>query len=177
MGEALKGKECKINIDGVAPDEVAYHSMTLKDKENVQYVTHLCDSAFTSDAAYHELSIYFPDMPRKSNISACRNDINAMFTVHRTPGMIPGSYISLRSELEKDIKSIEKKEDMIIRIKESGDGAKVSRVSNFIAVSYSVIELESSNSHFNHKVLAVVNCVENHENLKKIVISPLERNQ
>lgn len=111
MGETLNGKECKINIDRVATDKVGYHNMTLKDKENVQYVTHLCDSAFIIDAAYQELFIYFPDTPRKSHISACRNDINAMFTVHRTPGMIPASYISLRSELEKDIRSIEKRHE------------------------------------------------------------------
>ena len=52
-----------------------------------------------------------------------------------------------------------------LKIKISGDGAKVSRVSNFLVVSFSVLD-DNSNSHMSQRVLAVVNCDENYSNLK-----------
>ena len=54
-----------------------------------------------------------------------------------------------------------------LKIKISGDGAKVSRVSNFIVFSWSIIEDEQCVSHLHQRVLAIVKCEENYTNLEK----------
>ena len=68
----------------------------------------------------------------------------------------------------KCVKTYQKK----LQVKVSGDGAIVSRISNFIVTSWSVIDDEHSTSHFNQRVLAIVKCEENYANLEK-TLGPL----
>ena len=75
------------------------------------------------------------------------------FEVKKTSGMLPRSYLSFKTELAKDIDVCTKKGVILspkLEIKISGDGARVSRVSNCIVISYSMTGLtESSQSHLN----------------------------
>ena len=54
-----------------------------------------------------------------------------------------------------------------LKIKISGDGAKVSRISNFIVISYAHLDSLNTLSHLNQRVLAILKCEENYENLDK----------
>ncbi|XP_053374155.1 uncharacterized protein LOC123545375 [Mercenaria mercenaria] len=47
------------------------------------------------------------------------------------------------------------------------DGARVSKVSNFVTVSFTILTDSVSQTHTDQKVLAIVNCDENHDNVKK----------
>ena len=121
-----------------------------------------------SDRDYHELAANFPNMHRKTQLAACRQELNSEFEIHRTLGMLPGSFFSLTEELQKDITRIQKEKQNLpatITIKLSGDGARVSRVSNFLVFSYSWIDFDDSNSHLNQRDLAIVNCGENYNNI------------
>ena len=83
-----------------------------------------------------------PNMPQTKHQVECRNEINETFDVKRTPGMLPGSYLSLQTELVDLILAIEKDEGTIpshLKINITGDGAKVRRVSNFTAFSFSLL--------------------------------------
>jgi hypothetical protein len=69
----------------------------------------------------------------------CQEDINSLYHFERIPGNIPGAYVSLESEIIRYIKyHVNPKTDKI-KIKISGDGSKVSRISNFVVLSFSVI--------------------------------------
>ena len=57
----------------------------------------------------------------------------------RIPGNIPGAYVSLESELIRYTKYHVNPETDNIKIKISGDGSKVSRISHFVVLSFSVI--------------------------------------
>ena len=62
-----------------------------------------------------------------------------------------------------------------MKIKDSGDGAKASRILNFIVISFSMVFDENfSQSHLNQNVLAIVNCDENYTNLEKTLGPVLE---
>ena len=68
----------------------------------------------------------------------CQEDIS-LYHFERIPGNIPGAYVSLESELIRYIKYHVNPETDKIKIKISGDGSKVSRISNFVVLSFSVI--------------------------------------
>jgi hypothetical protein len=59
-------------------------------------------------------------------------DINSLYHFERIPGNIPGAYVNLESELIRCIKYHVNPETDKIKIKISGDGSKVSRISNFV---------------------------------------------
>lgn len=167
--ETFDGKSGILNVDGTITQNISYENLSSSAKMEVKSMLNVCDKSMVSDAAYHELSMQIPSMPRSHHVKACRNEINAQFEVHRTPGMIPGSYLSLKSELSKiihEFKVSETDSEEKLKIKLSGDGAKVSRVSNFLVLSFSVLG-ENSSSHMRQHVLAIVNCDENYSNLKQ----------
>ena len=78
----------------------------------------------------------------------CQEDINSLYHFERISENIPGAYVSLESEL---IKYHVNPETDKIKIKISGDGSKVSRISNFVVLSFSVItdDLTLSSKHQN----------------------------
>ena len=170
LGETFDGKPCVLNVDSRTTQHVSYDNLPASEKHEVKSMLNVCDSAMISDAVYHELSMRVPSMPRSHHVIALRNELNSKFGVSRTPGMLPGSYLSLESELSKIVRETKLINDdaeyeQSLKIKISGDGAKVSRVSNFLVISFSVLG-EEINSHKHQRVLAVVNCDENYSNLK-----------
>ena len=66
----------------------------------------------------------------------CQEDINSLYHFEIISGNIPGTYVSLESEL---IKYHVNPETDKIKIKISVDGSKVSRISNLVLLSFSVI--------------------------------------
>ena len=167
--ETLTGDPCVLNVDGRKTQQISYENMSSDAKHEVKSMLNVCDNAMISDSAYHEIAMRMPTLPRRNHLIACRNEINQTFDVKRTPGMLPGSYLSIQTELENLVLAIEKDEGTIptnLKIKISGDGAKVSRVSNFIVVSFSLVNGKGGVSHKNQRVLAVVNTDENYSNLK-----------
>ena len=170
--ETFTGESCTINIDGSkSAKNTGYDNLSTADQSKVQKILHVCDNSIISDSAYHELAMQCESLPRKSTFVACRNEINSKFEVMRTPGLLPGSYLSFKKEIND---YVQMREDVPkkLQVKVSGDGAKVSRISNFIVTSWSVIDDEHSTSHFNQSVLAIVKYEENYATLEK-TLGPL----
>jgi hypothetical protein len=69
----------------------------------------------------------------------CQEDINSLYHFERISGNIPGAYVSLESEIIWYIKYHVNPETDKMKIKISGDESKVSRISNFVVLSFSVI--------------------------------------
>jgi hypothetical protein len=96
----------------------------------------------------------------------CQEDINSLYHFERIPGNIPGAYISLESEIIQYIKYHVKPETDKIKINISGDGSKVSRISNFVVLSLSVITDDLTWSSTDQNVFCIVNCKEDYDHLK-----------
>ena len=166
--ESFDGESCVLNLDGsqTPSRNTNFNDMKSPEKTDVRKILQVCDNSMISDSAYHELAMHVPEMPRKHLLVSCRNTVNETFEVKRTPGMLPGSYLSLQTELIKDLQNAESEGMPLpdtLKIKISGDGAKVSRISNFI-VSLKTL------SHLNQRVLAILKCEENYENLDKACV-------
>jgi hypothetical protein len=100
------------------------------------------------------------------NITQCQNDINSLYHFERIPGNIPGAYARLESEIIRYIKyHVYPKTDKI-KIKISVDGSKVSRISNFVVLSFSVITDDLTLSSKDQNVCCIVNCKEEYDHLK-----------
>jgi hypothetical protein len=119
-----------------------------------------------SESAYRELTVFCDVLPRKYLVSQCREDINSLYHFERIPGNIPGAYVSLESEIIRYIKYRVNPETDKIKIKISWDGSKVSRISNFVVLSFSVITDDLTLSSKDQNIFCIVNCKEDYDNLK-----------
>jgi hypothetical protein len=96
----------------------------------------------------------------------CQEDINSLFQFERISGNIPGAYVSIESELIRYIKYHVNPETDKIKIKISRDGSKVSRISNFVVLSFSVITDDLTLSSKDQNVFCILNCNEDYDHLK-----------
>jgi hypothetical protein len=145
-----------------------YENLNFEDKDLLKQLVFLLDKFCVSDAAYHELSMIYDDMPRKYLFIQCRENINKIYHIERLPGNKPGAMINLNSELQRMIKFQLNKgvKDNKFQSKFSGDGARVSRISNFAIFSVAILTNEINLSYNQLNTLAVVKCDENYENLR-----------
>jgi hypothetical protein len=113
-----------------------------------------------------ELTVFCDGLPCNYLVSQCREDINSLYHFERIPGNIPGAYVSLESEIFRYIKYHVNPETDKRKIKISGDGSKVSRISNFVVLSFSVITDDLTLSSKDKNVFCIVNCKEDYDHLK-----------
>ena len=96
----------------------------------------------------------------------CQEDINSLYHFERIPENIPGAYVCLENEIIRYIKYHVNPETDKIRIKISGDGSKVSRISNFVVLSFSLITDDLTLTSKDQNVFCIVNCKEDYDHLK-----------
>ena len=90
------------------------------------YISEISDSGYQTkkkkkkkkilDSGYHEIAMTVPELPRKTLLTDCRNEMDLQFEVRRTPGLILGAYLSFKDEvirtvtlIAKDIENLELK--------------------------------------------------------------------
>ena len=148
-----------------------------EDKAKVKSLLYLLDTFGISDEAYHEISLRNSSMIRSYLVKQCRENINKTIIISQTPGPCNGAQMSLPDVLDKliienlsngKINSAKDCEKPVVGIKFSADGAKVSRLSNFIVFSMAVLncgqEVMSCNGYH---TLAIVDGTENFVSIKE----------
>ena len=116
-------------------------------------VLYLMDRFNVSDKFYHELSMLQPTIPRSHRIKCVRSELNQSLKtkMYRVPGPNHGVYCSLTERLREELDvpncilyQIQLNPDSnheVFSIKQSGDGAKFSRCSNFFLVSFAILNV------------------------------------
>ena len=117
-------------------------SVPSDDIERMNEILFILDKLKISENAYHEIVMKTGDLPKLHSIINLKEKTNNTFAINRTPGNIPGAYVSLRSELTDIIKNRTTNHEEKLQIKISGDGTKVTRISNFILISFSILSAE-----------------------------------
>ena len=178
--ESFDDESCVLNLDGSQTHsrDPNFNDKKSPQKTNVRKILQVSDNSMISDSAYHELPMHVPERPRKHLLVSCRNNVNENFEVKRTPDMLPGSYLSLQTEFIKDLQNAESEGMSLpdtLKINISGDDAKVSRISNFIVISYAHVESLKTLRHLNQRVLAILKCEENYENLDKSCVPIIQK--
>ena len=128
--------------------EYAEENITQQDDENLEQLLFLLDKFCVSDELYHELTILYKDLPRSYLIKQMRSDLTKLCHIEKArekaPGIYPGAQISFLDTLKEHIADFLKsnpnypmEEPMKVKIR--GDGVKMSRTTNFMLLSFSLL--------------------------------------
>ena len=103
----VKDKDGKLTELGYESNDsgskASFHNLLEKDKDTVRALLYIMDKCCVGDAAYHEVSMVVNDIPRSYLIKQCRNDLNNIFHIARTPGKHAGAQMSFKEELRAQI--------------------------------------------------------------------------
>ena len=123
---------------------------TEDDKENIEQILFLLDKYCVSDEFYHELALVYDDLPRSYLIKQKRSELNKLCHVQKVPGKFPGAQVPFSDTLEDHIRDFleihpNHNPNEPIQVKISGDGAKISRTTNFMISSFAIMQTGKSN--------------------------------
>ena len=152
-----------------------FDSLCDADKAKVEQTLFLLDKYGVGDSFFHELSMSnTAGLTRSYLIKQRRDDLNRMCHVVATPGKAEGAQLSFNSIL------LERLEDFIetnpdfdydnqtIKIKLSGDGARMTRNTSFIILSFALLQgADDVMSARGNHTIAVVKSSEKYATLKE----------
>ena len=123
------------------------------------------------DELYHELSMVTESLPKSYLIKQSRAKLNATYHIERTPGIYPGASLNFTSTICDHVKELLRKTPELkgrkIQVKLSGDGARMSRTTNFMMMSLTLLQLnESVMSPKHNRTVVIINGPEKYETLK-----------
>ena len=110
------------------------------------------------------MSVLSEDLPRSYLIKQKRSALNKTYHIERTHGQCPGARINFTSTLSEHVKDLlaqkpELQEDGI-QVKLSGDGARMTRLTNIMMFSFALLQEENVMSS---KSVAIINGKEEYE--------------
>lgn len=142
------------------------------DQENLETLLFLLDKLCASDELYHELTMVSDGLPRSYLIKQKRNELNKLCHIERVPGQYPGAQLSFSETLREHIREFLNSHpthplDEPMKIKISGDGAKMSRTTNFMLLSFSILQTgDRVMSSKGNRTIGIVSGPEKYETLK-----------
>ncbi len=176
--ESMTVKEIKSNIrHNLVVDNTdnvsGFDALLDDDKGKVEKVLFLLDKFCVGDAFYHEITMLVEGLPKSYLVKQRRDQLNKMCHISATPGEEHGAQLPFKQLLKNRIKEYTiahpnvVRDNETIKVKISGDGANMTRSSNFILMSFAI--LQSTDDVFaakgNHTI-AVVKGKEDYDVLK-----------
>ena len=169
-GDTNQGNQYTIELD----KEDSSIPNTDKEEDNkLEQVLYLLDKFCASDELYHELTMICDDLPKSYLITQKRNQLNNICSIEPVPGQYPGAQISFTETLKSHVRELlqtDPSHDMTktIKVKISGDGAKMSRSTNFMILSFCLLQTgEKVMSSKANRTIAIVNGPEKYETMKQ----------
>ena len=149
-----------------------FDSLSEEEKEKVDKILFLLDKFCVGDSFYHEFSMY-NDLPKSYIIKQRRTQLNDMCHIVSTPGRAEGAEVSFKELLKERVQDLIDQnpefdfENEIVKVKISGDGARMTRNTTFIILSFALLQ---NNSHLmsarGNNTIPIVKGSENYETLK-----------
>ena len=122
-----------------------FESLSLEEKSNVEKVLFLLDKFCIGDSFYHELTMTMGGLPKSYLVKQRRDQLNNICHITCTPGTAEGAQVLfcnlLKARLKDYLASHPDGYKNTIRIKISGDGARMTRNSSFILMTFALIDL------------------------------------
>lgn len=86
----------------------SYKDLSAQDQEKVKSVLYILDKFCIGDAAYHELTMVCgnDELPRSYLIKQCKDDLNKMCHITRTPGLKQGAQLDFTEELQRVVQEM-----------------------------------------------------------------------
>lgn len=124
-----------------------YKNLDEEAKTKIEQILLLLDKFCVSDAFSHELTMTVDGLPRSYLVKQCRDELNKMCHIDPLQGMYTGAKVSsVASVFEQHINDYLDQNSTFdatndtIQIKINGDGARMTRHSNFILLSFSILQ-------------------------------------
>ena len=120
--------------------------LTDTEKAKIEQVLFLLDKFCVGDAFYHEMTMIADGLPKSYLVKQRRDQLNDICHISPTPGDLEGaqmSFTGLLKERAADMISREEGKNWAeepIQVKISGDGARMTRNSSFILLSFSLLQ-------------------------------------
>ena len=150
-------------IELVPTDRSSATSKSEGKQELTEGILYLLDKYCVSDSFYHELTMLDEHLPRSHLIKQARTNLRDLHTIIPTPNNVPGARMLFTELLCQRVGQFldehPEKKGETIKIKICGDGAKTSRVANYISLSFSIIDDCASTMAGIHTI-AVINGAE-----------------
>ena len=156
--------------------------MELSDSQSsqVEQILFLLDKFYVSDEFYHELTVVYEDIPRSYLIKQLKSDLNKVSHIESVPGMYPGAQCHFEELLTQHVRdhlsaNPEHNPNDAIKTKVSMDGARMSRTTNFLILSFCLLQNEdNAMSSKGNRTVAVVNGSESYDTVRDSLKKPLE---
>lgn len=167
----LQDQDGKTHTMSYSTNQTEYSKLSDDTKSKIEQVLFLLDKFCVGDEVYHELSLLGEGLPKSYLIKQKRTELNKLNHVERLPGRYPGASISFSNTLRNHIRELITNDPEIkntkIQVKLSGDGARMSRSTNFMMMSFTLLQLkEKVMSPKHNRTVAVINGPKKYETLK-----------
>ena len=155
----IKKKENAMLSDSDCNDKLIDQTLLVKERFNL------------SNKAYHEISMINSGLPRLRTLQNAAKNLDAMSTIHPTPGKLIGVQQSLKERLQRRIRHLVNSEPSFcskqkLNVKLTGDGTYVSRSMHIVVIAFTLIHDETnSSSPMGNHTLALLNCGEEYDKL------------
>jgi len=170
--EQKTGNTHYLELEKSAHQEI--DSLTDEDKTKIEQVLFLLDKFCVGDSFYHELTMTVNGLPKSYLVKQRRDQLNNICHIDPIPGSAEGAQMSFTTLLKarvQDLISRDKEtnwKEHPIQVKISGDGARMTRNSSFILLSFSLLQagddvMSSSGNH----TIAIVKGSESYSTLKE----------
>ena len=150
-----------------------FHGVSQSEKDKVEEILFLLDKFYVSDKFYHEVTMLDCQLPRSYLIKQRHDQLNKMCSISRLPGKFDGCEVDFEETPGKCLQRfVQENPDFdysnSVRINFSGDGAQMSRNTNFVILTVAMLDNKNyaMAAKGNH-TLAVVKASENYEVLKE----------
>ena len=158
------------------PNIGKYEDLPQEEKDKIEQVLFLMDKCCMGGEVYHELSMVIDGLPKSYLTKQARINLKKTYHIERAPGIYPGAALNFTSTLQDHVKELLNKapelKEQKIQVKLSGDGARMSRTTNFMMMSFTLLQLhENVMSPKDNRTVAIINGPEKYETLK-ISLSP-----
>ena len=179
--ESNSGVKHTLSIKKILPCDLAgsneqettlkYNSLSEEEKKQVEEILFLLDKFCVGDSFFHELTMVTDGLPKSYLIQQCRANLNKLCHIDSLPGKAPGAKVSAVKELIK-----EHVEEYLrgnpatekIQIKINGDGARMTRNSSFVLLSFSILQTgDQVMTAKGNGTLAILNGKEDYTSLKE----------
>ena len=115
-----------------------------QEKANVERILFLLGKCSVGDCFYHELTMVIDGLPKAYLVKQRRHQLNKICHVTPTPGVADGAQTSCNDLLTERIRdhlaSNPDDYDRTMKIKISGEGARMTRNSSFILLSFALLQ-------------------------------------
>ena len=144
VSELKTGLKHTLTTEGQDPcseSSNGFDTLSEEEKSRVEKVLFLLDKFCVGDNFYHELTMVVDGLPKSYLVKQRRSQLNDICHIISTPGEAEGAQMSFNDLLKERIKDYVESHPNVnhIQVKISGDGARMTRNSSFILMSFALL--------------------------------------